>query len=323
MKNPESLFQVKGITRSFDNNGNIVLRIDGVQPNSEIVKLLKLPEGTNVSSVMNKLFTANQDNPTEIINLYKAAKLNKKMGPFNDKELEIVNLRNSIRGYFIDELFNQAGLKQIIDDASLTKYQTQGIDDDAIINLINRNILGKTQKQHLIENNIFTKKEFDMLINQMRNLKSSENASAYLGRYSQEFNLLPVASQLNLMIRIAGANFSSFFAGGPGAQLVIAHAMNQRFARGLERFLQPQQLMSVLDKALTDPKYFIRVMEATNAPVTISQKAKRLRPTLLEAGIDIAEKDLIEEIENNPDLMNNEEYQNLWNAYLKEMRRKK
>ena len=323
MKNPESLFQVKGITRSFDNNGNIVLRIDGVQPNSEIVKLLKLPEGTNVSSVMNKLFTANQDNPTEIINLYKAAKLNKKIGPFNDKELEIVNLRNSIRGYFIDELFNQAGLKQIIDDASLTKYRTQGIDDDAIINLINRNILGKTQKQHLIENNIFTKKEFDMLINQMRNLKSSENASAYLGRYSKEFNLLPVASQLNLMIRIAGANFSSFFAGGPGAQLVIAHAMNQRFARGLERFLQPQQLMSVLDKALTDPKYFIRVMEATNAPVTISQKAKRLRPTLLEAGIDIAEKDLIEEIENNPDLMNNEEYQNLWNAYLKEMRRKK
>ena len=64
-------------------------------------------------------------------------------------------------------------------------------------------------------------------------------------------------------------------------------------------------------------------MEATNAPLNPINKGRNLRPTLLEAGIDIAEKDLIEEIENNPDLMNNEEYQNLWNAYLKEMRRKK
>ena len=159
--------------------------------------------------------------------------------------------------------------------------------------------------------------------NQIKNLKASENARNYLGRYSQEFNLFPVASQLDLLTRIAGANFSTNFSTGAGAGLVIAHAMNKRFASGLQRFLQPKDMIKILDKALTDPAYMVKVMEATNTPLNPINKAKNLRPTLLEAGIDIAEKDLIEEIENNPDLMNNEEYQNLWNAYLKEMRRKK
>ncbi len=319
MKNPESLFNVQGITRTFDENG-IVFKIDGLNPNSQIVKLLNLREGSDVSSIMSRLFTDTEVPASEIVNLYKTAKTTP-----NAKNIktETTDLRNSIRGYFIDELFAQAGLKKVIDDTTLTTYQRQSINDDAILNLLNRNLLGKTQRDLLIENNIFTKEEMSLLLNQMKNLKASENARNYLGRYSQEFNLFPVASQLDLLTRIAGANFSTNFSTGAGAGLVIAHAMNKRFASGLQRFLQPKDMIKILDKALTDPKYFQKVMEATNAPLNPINKAKNLRPTLLEVGIDIAEKDLIEEIENNPDLMNNEEYQNLWNAYLKEMRRKK